>query len=298
MQPNLKIIYIAGSGRSGTTIIDRVLGTLDGVTSLNQVYPFGEPERQYCSCGNNIEHCPFWTEVMRNSAMLPAGTGRLIQLREKIDHTRYLPLLFTSVGRRFLNDSLQEYLGRLRDLYSAIAVASGGNILVDSSKVASRALILSMIPGFEVYVVHMIRDVRGVAYSWQKKKKRKGGYLTGPPFLQVLQSWIINNIAAELLSTRLSYIRICYEDFARQPRQTVESIISSVEPISEKNIEFNGDRSIKLNTIHSISGNPDRFQAGLTEINADIEWQERLGKKKKLTAKLFSYPLIKRYGYV
>ena len=298
MESTVKIIYIAGSGRSGTTIMDRVLGTLDGVTSLNQIYPFGEPERRYCSCGDNVGECPFWTEVMQNSAMLPSDTGRLIELREKVDHTKYLPLLFTKAGRKLLNGNLQEYLDRLRDLYSAIAVASEGDILVDSSKVASRALILSMISEFEVYVVHMVRDARGVLFSWQKKKERKGGYLTGPGMGKTLRYWITDNIGAEMLSVQTPYTRVRYEDFAECPRKVVAQIQDAIPPISTKSLQFIDERSINLGTVHSISGNPDRFHKGETTIRVDDQWKESLEPMKKMTTQWIVYPLLRRYDYV
>lgn len=297
MQSSLKIIFIAGSGRSGTTIMDRVIGTLDGVTSLNQIYPLGDSKHKYCSCGKSISSCPFWCKVKNNSKMLPGGTNKLIQLREKIDHTRYLPLLMTKNGQRIFSKRLKEYVVRLQDLYSAIATASEGNIIVDSSKVSSRALILSMIPEFEVYVVHMVRDPRGVLFSWQKKKERKGGYLTGPGIRKTLQYWITDNVGAELLSLQLPYTRVRYEDFAENPQKEIKQIQKAIPPILGKPLQFINERSINLGLIHSISGNPDRFNQGETTIRKDDQWKKSMDSLKKIITWSITYPLLQKYNY-
>src|SRR3712207_8630396 len=53
------------------------------------------------------------------------------------------------------------------------SAVSGKPVIVDSSKSPARALALGMVPGIDLYVVHLVRDGRGVATSLRKTLDRK-----------------------------------------------------------------------------------------------------------------------------
>ena len=57
-------------------------------------------------------------------------------------------------------------------LYAAAATVSGASVLVDSSKHAALAYCLRFAPSIDLRVVHVVRDSRGVAYSWTKTVTR------------------------------------------------------------------------------------------------------------------------------
>ncbi len=50
----------------------------------------------------------------------------------------------------------------------------GGLVIIDSSKYATDCLLLSQPPGVRVHAIHLVRDSRAVAYSWQRRKPRPG----------------------------------------------------------------------------------------------------------------------------
>jgi hypothetical protein len=297
MEDNLTVLYVAGAGRSGTTIFDRVLGTMEGVVSLNQVYPLGQPKHSHCACGEELSSCKFWQRVSDHSDVFPEQVNELLWLRERVDHSRHLPYLLTSLGRQVIQDPLDRYLAMLQDVYTALARSAGTRILVDSSKVTSRALLLSMIPTIDVYVIHMVRDVRGVIYSWQKKKKRKGGYLTGPGTVNVVKFWLLNNLAAEIIGRRMPYQRVLYEEFSQCPQEVIKRVRSKIPPIADRQGQFIDERTVDLERNHSISGNPDRFQNGATPIRLDEEWKENLDSNVELASRIVTYPLLRRYRY-
>ena len=63
----IKIIYIAGLGRSGTTLLDRVLGQADNACStgeLKLLWRRGCVKNQLCGCGKSFNTCMFWYSVM------------------------------------------------------------------------------------------------------------------------------------------------------------------------------------------------------------------------------------------
>ena len=45
-----------------------------------------------------------------------------------------------------------------------MAESSGGRVVVDSSKMASDALLADAIPGINLKVIHLIRDPRGITW--------------------------------------------------------------------------------------------------------------------------------------
>ncbi|MCF8227260.1 MAG: hypothetical protein K9J30_15395 [Bacteroidales bacterium] len=64
-----KIIYIAGFGHSGSTILDMSLGTLPGVIGLGELKTLMDDQSRdrhftsVCSCGKKATECPVWKGV-------------------------------------------------------------------------------------------------------------------------------------------------------------------------------------------------------------------------------------------
>src|SRR5215471_2861256 len=60
------VIYIAGSGRSGSTMLERVLGEMPGFVNVGELIDlFRHVERhgERCGCGEPFADCPFWASV-------------------------------------------------------------------------------------------------------------------------------------------------------------------------------------------------------------------------------------------
>lgn len=66
----MKLINICGANRSGTTMLDLMLGNAPNAFSCGEVYALYRPTRTHhflpkCSCSNNI--CPYWNEIKNYS---------------------------------------------------------------------------------------------------------------------------------------------------------------------------------------------------------------------------------------
>ena len=64
----LKIILIAGSGRSGSTVLDNILGQTEGFFSggeLGNLWDFVEPAERVCACGARLRECETWNGILR-----------------------------------------------------------------------------------------------------------------------------------------------------------------------------------------------------------------------------------------
>ncbi len=62
------VLYLGGLGRSGTTVLERVLGELPGVCSVGELVHLwrrGVLDGETCGCGRSFGSCPFWAEVGR-----------------------------------------------------------------------------------------------------------------------------------------------------------------------------------------------------------------------------------------
>src|SRR5512139_803541 len=65
-QKPLRVVYIAGVGRSGSTVLDSVLGNhplIQSVGELSRLANDAWIQNFYCSCGKRSKECPFWVEV-------------------------------------------------------------------------------------------------------------------------------------------------------------------------------------------------------------------------------------------
>src|SRR4029450_12109098 len=65
-QPRPTVLYLGGLGRSGTTVLERVLGELPGVCSVGELVHLwrrGVLDDETCGCGSAFSACPFWSEV-------------------------------------------------------------------------------------------------------------------------------------------------------------------------------------------------------------------------------------------
>ena len=62
----VKVLYVAGLGRSGSTILANTLGQVEGFFSggeLNFIWKHALIENRLCGCGRPSRECPFWGPV-------------------------------------------------------------------------------------------------------------------------------------------------------------------------------------------------------------------------------------------
>jgi hypothetical protein len=298
---SLKVIYIAGHSRSGSTLLARILGTLDGVSSLCEIHPMWEGlvENRPCSCGRAIKECPYWIAVNNEVFSGEWDVRRALMLQNSLDRVRYFPKLYAGIYGKAFKQRLIEYKKILHKLYNAIAEKCGNDIIIDSSKSPTRALLLSEVPGIELHIIHIIRDIRAVVYARQKIKYNPGRESFFPrskPSRSVL-FWAMFNVITELFAKRVSYRRVLYEEFAQQPKKVLQRLVDDIGPVAGKQLPFVDEDSINLDPIHAADGNPQRFSFGLTKICLDDEWVSKLDPKVQYMTLVSIWPLLLRYGF-
>jgi hypothetical protein len=302
-----KVLYVAGLGRSGSTILSNSLGQIPGFFSageLNFIWRHNVIENRLCGCGRPFRECPVWTAVMDEAFGGVDGVDprEMMRLQGSGTRTRHIPAMLSEGGRRGIAERLEKLLMNYGRLYEAIGSVTGGRVIVDASKEPAHGRAMSMVPGVDLYVVHLIRDPRAAAYSWLKKKyqpdseTREFMVRFSPTKSSALwDSW---NASAEALwrDAPERYLRLRYEDFVAEPRGAFKKILSRVGE-SDSEPPLVGEREVKLGVSHTVSGNPNRFETGAVELRPDREWISRMNPRDKALVTALTFPLLKRYGY-
>ena len=301
MQTSPKVLFIGGYGRSGSTLLDRVLGSIDGFVSvgeLRHIWREGYGENRLCGCGTRFADCRFWTAVTQRAfgGRARLDLDRVLAAKARVDRYQRLPQLVTGVAGQRRRGELAWYTKQLRSLYEAIAEETGAAVIVDSSKDVSHGYVLGRIrPPIDLHVLHLVRDSRAVAHSWQRKKFNPGSGRDMDRFsiTRTSAEWVAINALTSLQRSvgRGRYTRLRYEDFVAAPREAVERICATVgEPGRPVPIDDAG--RIELVPSHTAAGNPMRFTSGPTAIRADEEWRATMPLASRRLVTALTLPVL------
>jgi hypothetical protein len=305
----IKVIYIAGYGRSGSTLLDRMLGQIEGFFSVGELRHIWERsfiQNQLCGCGIPFKNCNFWNTIVEEAfgGFENINIKELLHLKRSVDRMRYIPaLVLPWLRTNKLNNSLNEYTQVLIHLYRAICTVSGSEVIVDSTKDPSYGFILATMQDIDLQVVHLVRDSRAVAYSWQRKKRRleihwENALMPRYSLVKSAMEWNVMNILAQGLKRVSShYVIVRYEDLVRNPKDRILYVLKALG-IDNTQLDFINDGLVEFKVSHTVSGNPSRFNHGQIKICPDVEWKAKMPLTKRLVVSALTWPLLLRYGYL
>ena len=220
----MKIYYISGAGRSGSTLLDIILGSHPEGFSLGELQFLptnGLVDEEYCSCGARVPQCPFWLEVSekwQKERILTLEDYIRIQ-RSLIRNKRVFHLVWNSFfypGKEF-----RQYVKDTAALYHILFEVTGKAFLVDSSKSPANILIMRRMQlNFEV--IHLRRNFSGVLSSTKKffEKKAEDGVereIKPQKTRYTLVTYLLDNFFTVFFSIGLSRRKIKYEDLVLDP---------------------------------------------------------------------------------
>jgi hypothetical protein len=303
----IKVLYIAGLGRSGSTILGNILGQVDGFVSVGEVrniWLHGLIQNKVCGCGAPFAECEFWQPILDEAfgGMGGVDPEKMIRLRESWARTKHIPLMLVPPGRRLIRRRLAEYLDNLGRLYRAVQTTTGSRVIVDTSKFPSYSFAVGMVSSVDLHIVHLVRDPRAVAYSWLRKKLQPDPetpeYIPQDTPVGTSSRWMARNLGTELLWRRSSkrYLMLRYEDFVAEPRKTIGRVLELVQEETAP-LPHVSEHEVKLGANHNIWGNPNRFQTGPVRLRPDDEWISRMEFRDKVLVTVLTLPLLVRYGY-
>ncbi|MEW9857033.1 sulfotransferase [Novosphingobium sp. M1R2S20] len=300
----IKVIYIAGYGRSGTTLLDIALSQAADVMGAGEMSTLARhvwDNREFCACGKAVPDCEVWSSIVERW-LQSQGTPAMAA------HRRRQPWREALLGPGRLLDRLRPharaaYGHETLQLFREVTHVTGRPIVVDSSKLPGRGLALAAIPGIELYVVHMVRDGRGVVWSLRKPYKRdveKGLQrdLNPKPLFYAALRWMSVNLAAEKLCGYVGphrSLRIRYEDFVAAPEETVAAILSLVRgaPVGSRVLPESG----ALEPWHQMAGSRHRMQRTI-RVREDGNWKQVMPADQQRWVTRLCGRLLRRYGYL
>lgn len=272
----LEVLYIIGSGRSGSSLLGSLLGTHEAFFNSGEVYNYrrffdtAKEFERLCSCGAPLGQCRFWENVTAGAEQR-AGDSKL-----DLKHGDRTTLLRHNLA-----------------MLSTIRDTSGKRIIIDSSKRYSRLKLLMDSPSYRVTILHLVRDGRAFAYSTMlSAMKREIPYSSY--FYKRLLKWQNKNIGIYLaLRSNPGYHLVRYEDFARNP----DSVLNRISGWYGETFDFGSLGSGEHSESHEFSGNKRFIIRNSLQIKQDTRYLEKLDSGKWLAATLLALPCLKLFRY-
>ena len=238
----MSVIYVAGSGHSGSTLLDQLLGGHRQVLGAGELKVLARSAPARCTCGaRSYGGCAFWHAVEKRVRELE-GVGL-----DELD-------LEGADPKRFPHHN--------RALFRALREVSGRRFVVDSSKSVARLAALLACDDLGVLPIHLVRDPVGVVVS--NVRKERSWWRAA-----VTHRRLNDKIFALLAEAHPFPLR--YERLVAEPERVLTEILArmglSLEP---RQLDW-ADR-----TRHNIGGNRMRW-SGESTIRLDRSWEGELG---------------------
>ena len=302
------VLFIGGFGRSGSTLLEALLAQVEGTVALGEVehlWERGVLADEKCGCGLPFSECPFWTAVGDRAfgGWDRVDVQEVLSLKRAVIRQRHL----VRTMRRRLSErdrrALSSYSTYHRRIYLAAAEITGARVVVDSSKFPPMAVALAHDPEVDLRVAHVVRDSRGVAYSWSKTVARpetaEGKPMPRYAAADSTVQWVAHNLAVSGLR-RLGrpVTRLRYEDMVEDAGIALPDLWVRLNLPGVARVPMVAPDVVDLSPSHTVAGNPMRFRTGPTTLRRDDEWRSRMQARDRVVVTLLSFPLLRRYGYL
>lgn len=254
-----QVIYIIGSGRSGTTLLDIILGNADGVFSAGELNRFTERNGIPTDTGN-IESNIFWEKIRAGlSKKIDQPPIDFAGLSKKYEHHFGFYHLFIPPSKK----NFKLYADFQKEFFDVLSINVQDqfqkNIIIDSSKYALRGYFLSKILGKEISFINIKRNPLAVVESFQKKdvEQEPKSRLKANLYLLAVNSlsiWVFRK-----LKNKNAVTSIYYEDLLKDPLTTL-SVIENDLGVSLQNVKNIISENHQLKVGYLFDGNRLRVE--------------------------------------
>lgn len=293
------LVYITGTGRSGSTLLDMLLNQHPRIAALGEVHRFSmsinrktKPHR--CTCGSEIAECEFWSAVIdslgseleglittksENKLLADDQSGNNIvelipgsTVFQKLDYFNLLLIfkskVLVSLLARFLKkvyEGRKIYLDSWK-LYSHVSIAHNMPVVVDGTKTPGRFMGLNLFNAEKkkMKVVYLCRDGRAVTLARMGRQNIS--------MKEAAKIWKAEHKKIQIALKRYPspVLIIKYEDLCNKTEDALSNVLGFIgvdETIADKGFR---------NSSHSLGGNPMRWRTSEKEIVLNESWKDQL----------------------
>jgi len=280
----VRVLYITCSSFSGSTLLSFLLNTHPRMVTIGHTtgWDFGQDPDFSCSCGELLRNCPFYRSI--EAAFLEAGlpfdirnfgTNYVLSDNERLNDILVgcLPRLRDSRIEKLRDRMVQcvrSWSSRLKQqdkanyvLMKAALEHGHGEIYVDNSHRPHRLRHLDRAGYFDLKVLHLVRDIRGVVLSHMKRR-----------------SWDAETATRVWLGEQANVLRISRE-FPERMVLHYDDLCNDLDAALGSIHEFVGTEPTPFcgnfkEGEHHILGNQMRLRDG--KVSRDTKWESELSQ--------------------
>jgi hypothetical protein len=306
------VLYIGGEGRSGSTVLSALLGNVAGLFPVGEVRDVWQALKtnELCGCGQPFLECKFWPPVGDRAfgGWHQVDVDAMLKMDQSFARQRRLSRLFLASLQRSKSESLTRYRRLLSDLYTAVKEVSGCSVIVDSTKDPAYALLVRDAPNLDVRFVHLVRDSRGVAYSWSKKHVERpeygrhpvlrGTFMNSRSSWRAALEWDFKNLLFDVVAMSRPHEVVTYEALMAEPARELARLVQLVGTGETLQMDESGSQDkFEFLPFHTLGGNRVRFARGSIRLHVDNEWTTNMGRSQKVVVSALTAPLLVAYGH-
>jgi hypothetical protein len=310
----LNVLSIAGMGRSGSTLLASLLGLIPGfipVGELSAVWQAAELD-VLCSCGASFSQCPFWTAVGEAAfgGWARVDSQHLARVnRSAILRHRRTPFHLSPQRREHERRLRESYTTAISNVYRAVKQVTGASVIVDSTQDGPYVLAMRSAPNVRLRVVHLVRDSRGVAFSWRKVvecpefvgvRGYEGTVSGGVAPAKSGAEWLIRNLLIHFIeASGTPCLLMRYESLIAKPVTEIQRVLDfGGQSTASAEVAGMTDSDYEAKMFHTVGGNRIRFLRGRVPFRLDNAWRTQLSSRDRLLVSMMTLPLLMKYGYV
>ncbi len=253
----MKVIYIIGAGRSGSTILEVALGNSENIFDAGELVRFFKLGGKPHGFSPESDNYKFWLNIGENfkSRINQKNISDLSDLTISIEyHSGFFKNLFHVRSKK----KVKEYKSIVNSFFEVLSENIEEPIILDGSKYPGRALALYRSLDWPVYFIYMKRNPKGVVQSFGQKNVEQPSksflmanlYYFAVNFLATIVKWIV---------PKSRFMSVKYENFIKTPEEEITKIQKKFNIDLSKSINLiRNDKPLKVG--HLFDGNRIRLK--------------------------------------
>jgi hypothetical protein len=283
---DLTVLCIVGDSRSGSTLLQYLLGAQGGVASAGELRRIGQllAQGRGCSCGAALQDCPRWGPLLAEvGAPAPRTTGVAARRFTEIA-VLLASITSASAVARLVAPAAARRADTAARLYAALSRKEQVPVIVDASKDPGHVLELALSPALSVRPVFLFRDGRAVVHSQVRR--------TGIDADVAIRHWARLTRAMLLLRRLKGGATVHYEALCADPRITLAKLL---KPYGLR-VELRDPPPAAADQ-HFLGGSPGFAVASVAALRADESWRSEAPATLIARFEALAGPLNRRLGY-